>query len=207
MLRKVNFVCFSLMLNNAKQSPDSTNAARQKFINNARQRGTLGLQSIYKLLQLPDTQQKCVPTSSEFLISILAFTSAGDVWSTPTSLATAQQLLTLPSIQNSLQAPDFVSVDILQGFIRPLFSASKPRTVTSAGRKAMPSSAPLKRHDFSEERASKPWLYETVYAVTVLEWAVREISVRITSSFPLSSDLMPVYSEYTSIARPGLTCS
>lgn len=71
----------------------------------------------------------------------------------------------------------------------------------------MPSSAPLKRHDFSEERASKPWLYETIYAVTVLEWAVREISVRITSSFLLSPDLMRVWSENTSIARPGLTCS
>ncbi|KAK0119578.1 hypothetical protein ONS95_011018 [Cadophora gregata] len=165
---------------------DSTDASRQKAIHTACRKGILGLQSILKLLTLPNIQQQHITTLSEFLISILAFTSPRDCWSTPTSLATAQHLLGLPPIQSSLQAPEFISIGILQEFIRPLFSASKPRTVTSAGRKAMPSSAPVKRRDFNEERMKTPWLYETVYAVTVLEWAVREISTTtLQSSWPL----------------------
>ncbi|PVH80343.1 hypothetical protein DL98DRAFT_588452 [Cadophora sp. DSE1049] len=165
---------------------DSINASRQKTIHTARRRGALGLQSLLKLLTLPDMPQQSAPISAQMLISVIAFTSPRDVWSTPTSLTTAQQLLALPFTQSALQDPEFISTDVLQRFIRPLFSASKPRTVTFAGRKAIPSSAPLKRYDFHEERASKPWLYETVYAVTVLEWAVREISTTtLQATWPL----------------------
>ncbi|CZT51581.1 uncharacterized protein RSE6_12741 [Rhynchosporium secalis] len=165
---------------------DSTNASRQKILHIARRKGILGLQSLFKLLTLAKTSKFLTPIPKEVLVSILAFTSTRDIWSTPTSLSTAEQLLALPSVQKSLQAPEFVSTDILHRFVRPLFSASKPRTVTAAGRKAMPSTAPLKRYDFDVERASRPWLHETVYTLAVLEWAVGAISPKILeTSWPL----------------------
>ncbi|KAL2070390.1 hypothetical protein VTL71DRAFT_13416 [Oculimacula yallundae] len=173
---------------NHDESPeDSTNAPRQNALHAARQKGNLGLQIILKLLTLPEiSKSSSIPIGKEVLISILAFTSARDIWSTSTSLATTQQILALPLIQSGLEAPDFISIDILQQFIRPLFSASKPRTVTAAGRKAMPSTAPLKRYDFDDEKASRPWLYKTVYALAVLEWAVGAISSStLQTSWPL----------------------
>ncbi|KAG4439755.1 hypothetical protein IFR05_004777 [Cadophora sp. M221] len=165
---------------------DSTNASRQKALQVARHKGILGLQSLLKLLALPETSTPSTPISNQVLISILAFTSPRDIWSTPTSLSTTVELLALPPIQSALQAPEFIPTDILQWFIRPLFSASKPSTITSAGRKAMPNSAPQKRYDFNDERVTKPWLYEKVYAITVLEWAVGAISsTTLKASWPL----------------------
>ncbi|KAL5330163.1 hypothetical protein ACEPPN_003688 [Leptodophora sp. 'Broadleaf-Isolate-01'] len=165
---------------------DSTNASRQKALHVARRKGGFGLQSLLKLFTLPKSTKPVTPIPNQILISVLAFTSPHDVWSTPISLSTATELIALPSIKSSLQAPEFIPADILQQFIRPLFSASKPSTITSAGRKAMPSSAPLKRYDFNEERATKPWLYEKVYAITVLEWAVGTISSStLQTSWPL----------------------
>lgn len=66
---------------------------------------------------------------------------------------------------------------LLQGCIRPLFSRSRPSTVTETGRKAIESSKPLKRFDVEAEKRDKPWKYREVYAVTVLVWVVEHASV------------------------------
>jgi len=80
---------------------------------------------------------------------------------------------------------EFIVDFLLQAFIRPIFSSSRPSTITSTGRKAMPSSAPVKSLDVGAERRNKPWKYDTVYAVTVLEWAVLNSTVSYTCSvFP-----------------------
>ena len=42
----------------------------------------------------------------------------------------------------------------------------------------MPSSQPVRMHDFEAEKRDKAWKYETVYAPTVLEWIVEHSSVR-----------------------------
>ncbi|KAH7355234.1 hypothetical protein BKA65DRAFT_497960 [Rhexocercosporidium sp. MPI-PUGE-AT-0058] len=183
---------------------DSTNASRQKALHAVRRKGVLGLQSLLKLLTLSDHSQPSTAISNQILISILAFTSPRDIWSTPTSLSTTAELLAVPSIQRTLQEPEFIPADVLQRFIRPLFSASKPSTVTSAGRKAMPTSAPLKRYDFNEERANKPWMYEKVYAITILEWAVGAISTTtLQTTWPLI--LPPLLTILDTPATPILT--
>jgi len=41
----------------------------------------------------------------------------------------------------------------------------------------MPSSEPAKRFDVGAEKRDKPWKYEVVYAVTVLEWVVENSTV------------------------------
>jgi len=41
----------------------------------------------------------------------------------------------------------------------------------------MPSSEPAKRMDVGAEKRDKPWKYDAVFAVTVLEWAVEKSSV------------------------------
>ena len=44
----------------------------------------------------------------------------------------------------------------------------------------MPNTNPEKKIDFGAEKRDKPWKYETVYTVTVLEWAVENSNVSLT---------------------------
>lgn len=91
-----------------------------------------------------------------------------------------------------IRSEEFVVDFILQKFIRPLFSKSKPDTITTAGRKAIPSSAPRKPFDVAElERASRPWKYDAVYSVTVFGWMVENVSVS-----PNSNAIRSMYHSY-----------
>ncbi|KAF8849142.1 hypothetical protein BDZ45DRAFT_604813 [Acephala macrosclerotiorum] len=119
------------------------------------------------LLQDPSTKASSA-LDPNILISILAFTSARDPWTTPTAQKVAESLLSSNCIQ--AQSEKFIFF-VLHVFIRPLFSKSKPDAITSTGRKAMPTSAPPKRYDVAaSDRASKPWKYESPYSITVFSW-------------------------------------
>lgn len=112
----------------------------------------------------------------QILLSLLAFTNARDPWTIPSTLTSAKSLLSKHSGQ--LSSADFVIKFLIQSFIRPLFSKSKPSAITSTGRKAMETSAPPKKIDFNElDQSSKPWKYDAVYAVTVFGWAAENVSV------------------------------
>ena len=108
------------------------------------------------------------------LLAAIAYSSR-ETWTTPDLAKSTSSLLSTHAHQTS--TPEFIIVYLLQGFIRPLFSKSRPSTVTETGRKAMPSSAPHKHFDFDTEKRNKPWKYQDVYAVTVFEWTVEKASV------------------------------
>lgn len=78
-----------------------------------------------------------------------------------------------------VESSEFVVDYILQKLIRPLFSKSRPSTVTETGRKAMPSSEPPKRFDIDAEKKDKPWKYRDAYTITVFEWVVENASVSV----------------------------
>ncbi|KAK6586912.1 hypothetical protein PZA11_000202 [Diplocarpon coronariae] len=190
---------------------------RQQYLHSARQKAILGLRSLLTILTLT-TSTTSFP-ENQTLISILAHTSPQDRWTTPLSLSLASSLLSLPSIEAQTSSPDFIPT-LLQTFIRPLFSASAPATITTSGRKAAPSSAPPKRVDFANERAGKPWRYEKPWSVAVLEWALIHISSAATSqSWPLilpplltlldspSPSLLPRGLHLTALFLPKLTAS
>ncbi|PBP16828.1 hypothetical protein BUE80_DR012439 [Diplocarpon rosae] len=196
-------------------APESLSAAaRQQFLHIARQRAILGLKSLHAIFSLTTS----VPESNT-LISILAHTSPQDPWITPLSLSLTSSLLSLPSLEAKTSSPDFIPT-LLQTFIRPLFSASAPATITASGRKAAPSSAPPKRLDFTNERVGKPWRYERPWSVAVLEWALTHISSTTTSqTWPLilpplltlldspSPSLLPRGLKLTAVFLPKLTPS
>jgi hypothetical protein len=108
------------------------------------------------------------------LLAIIAYSSR-DPWTTAEIAEIATNLSS--AYADQISSPQFVVNFILQGFIRPLFSKSRPSTVTETGRKAIASSEPLKRFDVEAEKRDKPWKYRDVYVVTVLEWAVQNASV------------------------------
>ncbi|KAK8010275.1 hypothetical protein PG990_009240 [Apiospora arundinis] len=75
---------------------------------------------------------------------------------------------------------DFITDTLLTQHLRPLFSKSRPATVTASGRKAAfveePDTAAM-----LEDRAAKAWKYTHVYAVTVFDWAVRAAAATTTT--------------------------
>jgi hypothetical protein len=153
---------------------DRSTASRQKALTLAHQKATLGLQSLQTLItQLSSPRPSTL--DPRIVLSLIAFTSLQDLWTTPTTLQLSQSLLSLYTTQT--HSPDFILTSLLNTFIRPIFSHSKPSTITSSGRKAMPSSAPAPKFDAGAERSSKPWKYEVVYAVRVFAWAVEKAPV------------------------------
>ncbi|KAH6635214.1 hypothetical protein B0J18DRAFT_472244 [Chaetomium sp. MPI-SDFR-AT-0129] len=77
----------------------------------------------------------------------------------------------------------FITETVLQSYLRPLFSRSRPATVTASGRKAAypdqdDSGAGGPRRGgaslLEETAQTKPWKYTDLRAVPVLGWAVKE---------------------------------
>ncbi|KAK8033583.1 poly polymerase protein [Apiospora marii] len=88
-----------------------------------------------------------------------------------------------------LSKAEFITDSLLTQHLRPLFSKSRPATVNPSGRKAafveeQPSTV-------LEDRATKPWKYAHVYAVTVFEWAVTNAANSTTTTSPSSSKQAP----------------
>jgi hypothetical protein len=172
----------------AKQTSDTTLASRQKALLQTRAKGKIGLKAIRTLQGL----LPCSPLPDQILLSLLAFTSSHDPWTAPSSLSDSTHILSSSSQTSHLHSQDFIIQFLLQSFIRPLFSKSKPSTVTAAGRKAMPSSGPQPKYDISEmDRNSRPWKYEAAYSVTVFGWAIENVPVYPLLSFPLLNHIQP----------------
>ncbi|RDL40006.1 uncharacterized protein BP5553_04346 [Venustampulla echinocandica] len=163
---------------------DNEPASRQRALILTQHASTLGLQSLNLLItQIPSSPQKTL--DPQILLSLIAFTNPSDPWTTQAASDTAHSLLSKYTAQTLTS--DFIISFLLQSFIRPLYSKSKPTSITSAGRKAMPSSAPPKRFEAADlDRSSKPWKYEVVYSITIFKWAVENIpSTLISSSWHL----------------------
>ncbi|CZR63290.1 uncharacterized protein PAC_13187 [Phialocephala subalpina] len=167
------------ILNDKQPEGDISEVVRASAVDLARYKGILGLSCLKILLQDPSAKGSS-QLDSTILISIIAFTVPRDPWTTPAAKKIAESLLSAHCIE--VQSEKFV-VYVLHVFIRPLFSKSKPDTITSAGRKAMPSSAPPKRHDVTaSDRASKPWKYESPYSVAVFAWLAKVASQEIITA-------------------------
>ncbi|TVY54403.1 hypothetical protein LCER1_G003877 [Lachnellula cervina] len=137
---------------------DKSIASREKAISLTHHKAALGLQSVDILItQLSSPRPSTI--DPKVIITLITFSSTMDPWTTPALLSLSTSILSLYTPQTHSQ--DLI-LNLLNTFIRPLFSHSKPSTITSSGRKAMPSSAPLPKHDVAAERTSKPWKYETV---------------------------------------------
>ncbi|TVY37373.1 CCA tRNA nucleotidyltransferase, mitochondrial [Lachnellula occidentalis] len=145
-----------------------SDASRGTALSLTHHKAALGLESLQILItQISSPRPSTIDPKT--IITLITFSSTMDPWTTPAILSLSTSFLSLYTPQTHTQ--DLI-LTLLNTFIRPLFSHSKPRTITSSGRKAMPSSAPLPKHDVAAERTSKPWKYETVYAVRVLAWIV-----------------------------------
>jgi hypothetical protein len=87
------------------------------------------------------------------------------------------------SIPGSPTKEEFLTEKVLQQYLRPLFSKSKPASITASGRKAeYTDSAATRGESMPEESAlTKPWKYTDLRAIPAIEWAVREADVSSSS--------------------------
>lgn len=120
------------------------------------------------------TDQLSLSLTQPSLLTITVFTHESDFWTTPDTLALATALL-----ETQVQAPKkekakktLIKDTILQGFVRPLFSCSKPSGITTSGRKAVYEDSDNRESLTDDTPEAKPWKYSVPYAITVFEWAV-----------------------------------
>ncbi|RYP17294.1 hypothetical protein DL765_004585 [Monosporascus sp. GIB2] len=133
-------------------------------------RGTLGLKILSKL-----RAKHHITLGPSTLISITAFINTEDPWTTIESASLARELLDERfQPQSREQRSKFITEDILSDFLRPLFSKSRPATVTASGRKAEFVEPSRYDNANAEAEARKPWKHGQRYAITVFEWAVSQ---------------------------------
>ncbi|POS87921.1 hypothetical protein EPUL_000726, partial [Erysiphe pulchra] len=158
-------------------SDQLTVAQKQAALDRIRHIGELGLSSILCLHSLfPEDYDKKL--DDHIIFSLLAFSSISDPWTTQNSLDLANGLLSV--YRAEILQQEFIEKSVLLSFIRPLFSASKPKAVTTSGYAAIPSYTPREPHDFSAwDLASKPWRLDTCYALSVLSWVVNHASQEV----------------------------
>ncbi|KAI1466957.1 uncharacterized protein F4812DRAFT_71759 [Daldinia caldariorum] len=160
-------------------------------------KGNLGLKALDALTKIPS---KAIPFQlpRPVLLRIAAFTNPTDPWTTAESSALSQTLLS--AHLDGSQARPFIVDDVLAGFLRPLFSKSRPAAITASGRKAEYVEE-ASRYDGAARESSetKPWKYAHRYAVTVFEWAVRHAdSPLLQAHWPLFTPVL-----LTLIDEPG----
>ncbi|KAK8080862.1 hypothetical protein PG997_008680 [Apiospora hydei] len=155
---------------------DPASAARKQFLF----KGELGLNILHTL-----TTHHPFTLSPSALLSVVAYTKPQDSWTSDTSADTARSLLQSqfsqePPAGKKLNKADFITDTLLTQHLRPLFSKSRPATVTASGRKAafveeQPSTV-------LEDKAAKAWKYSHVYAITAFEWAVTAAATTTTTT-------------------------
>ncbi|EPQ67379.1 Bgt-3190 [Blumeria graminis f. sp. tritici] len=143
-------------------------ADKQINLHQTRLIALLGLKSLAQLRILLPAETLL---DDQIILSVLAFTSSVDPWTTPTILQSAEHFLSLQKFQISNQ--EFIKNSILISFIRPLFLTSTLPKITASGRAATLPITPPKPHDFGVwDRVSKPWRLDACHSCTVLLWAV-----------------------------------
>ncbi|KAI1413763.1 hypothetical protein F5Y13DRAFT_198127 [Hypoxylon sp. FL1857] len=153
-------------------------------------KGELGLRAIQKLTNM--SLEAPLHFYLSTLLRLVAFTDATDPWTTADSSALARNLLEaqLQGLGES-QARSFIVEEILTGFLRPLFSKSRPATVTASGRKAEYVEPSRYESIDRESPETKPWKYTHRYAITVFAWAVQHAdSPLLQSNWPLFTPVL-----------------
>ncbi|OAA68345.1 hypothetical protein SPI_00540 [Niveomyces insectorum RCEF 264] len=117
--------------------------------------------------------------ASQILCTVIALAdNAGPLRTAAATAAAAAELVatTFAKSGESLQLA-WIADFVLGRYLRPLFARSRPATVTASGRRAAyAGNNSSNQRDVAdrETRATKPWKYDDLRAVSVFAWAVKE---------------------------------
>ncbi|OTA97447.1 hypothetical protein M434DRAFT_275359 [Hypoxylon sp. CO27-5] len=153
-------------------------------------KGELGLRTIKQLTKTPLTPPFRLRHST--LLRLTAFTDEADPWATAESSALARNLIEAQlQVPGESQARSFIVEEILTGFLRPLFSKSRPAAITASGRKAEYVEPSRYESIDRETPETKPWKYTHRYAITVFAWAVQHADAPLLQShWPLFTPVL-----------------
>ncbi|KAK4165148.1 hypothetical protein QBC43DRAFT_288034 [Cladorrhinum sp. PSN259] len=150
----------------------------------------LGVQAISALTNLISSATQL---DTQVLLTIISFTTnpCSQKWTTPESARLASVILTtqFTTTTTNLKKEEFIPKQVLQQYLRPLFSKSKPASVTSSGRKAAytdPNQEDGRGGIPDDTSLTKPWKFTDLRAVPVVSWAVKEADeALISTTWPL----------------------
>lgn len=114
--------------------------------------------------------------SEDTLCTVISFTERTDPWTTPEASDLASAVVAGQVLRCRDRAA--LNEDILKGYLRPLFSKARPKTVTASGRKAaFPEEDDPHRGLTDETKDVKAWKYADHRAITVFGWVVSTATV------------------------------
>jgi hypothetical protein len=121
-------------------------------------------------------QKLALKFDDQTLFLVIGLAETNSPWTTERSSSVASKIL--GEQVRGREVPELVVEVVLRNYLRPLFSKSKPATVTAAGRKAEYPENSDREHGLPDEtRRTKPWKYEDFRAIPVLGWAVEQADV------------------------------
>lgn len=130
-----------------------------------------------------------VRLENEVLYTLLAYTNEEQSGGSHETEDIANRLLEQQfSVPDSSTEEEFLTETVLQAYLRPLFSQSKPSSITASGRKAeYTENAASKGESMPDESAvTKPWKYTDMRSIPAVAWAVREANVSARNSYSKS---------------------
>ncbi|KAL1841849.1 hypothetical protein VTJ49DRAFT_6526 [Mycothermus thermophilus] len=164
-----------------------------------------GLQAIETLT----SHHPNVRLDDDVLLTLLAYTDSTEPWHTDNRSAIATKLLEQQFSIGGSSKEKFLAETVLQRYLRPLFSRSKPPSVTASGRKAEYAEGNVSRGEGMPDESAriKPWKYGDLRAIPAVAWAVREVEpTLLTQTWPLFTPVLLALSDdpATPVRRRGL---
>ncbi len=150
--------------------------SREAIIKQCQATSSMGIEALEALIK----QAEPVRLEDEVLFALLVYTDETTTWGSPQTKASAAELLEQQlNIPGSLAKEQFITESILQNYLRPLFSKSKPSSITASGRKAEYQDTAASRGEGipDDSALTKPWKYTDLRAIPAMGWAVREADV------------------------------
>lgn len=122
------------------------------------------------------------------LSCVISFLEPQEAWSSPeiAELANAFIGRTLDDIECRQQKIQFAIIGLLEDHVKPQFAMSKSSALTGQGRKAIYPATDNQTYS-DDEAQIKPWKFDHVYIVTVLQWIMENLDVRIFDAWKISS--------------------
>lgn len=122
------------------------------------------------------------------LSCVISFLEPQEAWSSPeiAELANAFIGRTLDDFECRQQKIQFAIIGLLEDHVKPQFAMSKSSALTGQGRKAIYPATDNQTYS-DDEAQIKPWKFDHVYIVTVLQWIMENLDVRIFDAWKISS--------------------
>lgn len=122
------------------------------------------------------------------LSCVISFLEPQEAWSSPETaeLANAFTGRILNDFECKQQKVQFAIIGLLEDHVKPQFAMSKSSALTGQGRKAIYLTTDNQTYSDDEARI-KPWKFDHMYIVTVLQWIMENLDVRIFDARKISS--------------------